>query len=279
MYTEKSIELKSDFYTRYGQAAGTLYFERTGIPCALMEGTSSILAFSMQCGVRAYGRQYGDIIKIMNSERNVFDIHFVENGCGAQILYKQDLKNIKRMDEVTEYTIDKLLVRMGLKNKFDLKRNLTSICDSLGKNGWCAYCDNGKMQQLPLPMYDYHVLIIRTQKNGRFRTDRVLRMQFAEEEARRIKAAAAGLKKCRTEVLFEMMNESERSIERLLMPSRQAVIAVEAARCADGVLAAKICDAGIVCFVEKDKIDSVIHRINMDFEKNIGYSAGIIAAI
>lgn len=276
MYTEKSIELKSDFYTRYGEASGALYFERTGIPCALMESMSSVLAFSMQCGVRAYGRRYGDIIKIMNSEQNVFDIHFVDNGCGAQILYKQDLKNIKRMDEVTDYTIEKLLVRMGLKNKSDLKVSLTSICDSLGKDGWCAYCDNGRMQQVPLPMYDYHVLIIRTQKNGRFRTDRIMRMQFAEDEARRIKVAAEGLKKCRTEVLFEMMNESERSIERLLMPSRQAVMAVEAARCADGVAAAKICNMGIVCFVEKDKTDSAIHRINTDFEKNIGYSAGII---
>lgn len=276
MYTEKSVELKYDFYMRYGRASGTLYFERTGIPCALMRSDSSVLAVAMRCGVRAYGRQYGDIIKIMNSEKNVFNIHFVENGRGAQILYKQDIEGMKGIDDVTRYTISKLMRRMGI-GKAD-ENSLIGICDKYGNDGWCAYCEGGNIQQIPMPMTDHNMLVVRTQKNGASRSDKVMRIQFENEEKKRIRAAAEGLKRCRTDVLFEMMNESEKSIERLLSPSKKAVMAVRAAQCADGVKAVRICDAGIVCFVESDRTDSAIHCINVEFEKNMGYPASIITA-
>lgn len=279
MYTEKSVELKSDFYIRYGRAAGKLYFESTGVPCVVLRSGGDCIAFALRCGVRAYGRQYGDIIKIMNSERNEVDIHFTESGRGAQILYKKDLKSLNGIDETAEYTVNKLMVRMGLGGRTQDRESVISLCDRLGRDGWCAYREQGIEQQLPLPIGDYNILIIRTQKNGRLRGERALAAQFCDEERKRMRAAAEGLKRCRAEVLFEMVNESERSIERLMNPPERALAAVRAAMSADGVAAARLCDLGAVCFTEKNKTDSAMKQISTEYERSTGFSAGIIAGI
>ena len=46
MYTKQSIILKSDFYSRFGETQGAMYFEKTGFPCAILDSGSNSLLFS-----------------------------------------------------------------------------------------------------------------------------------------------------------------------------------------------------------------------------------------
>lgn len=128
------------------------------------------------------------------------------------------------------------------------------------------------MSSIPLPLAGINVLLIRTQK----RRERAAEMQkhFNVGETERILAAAEGLKRCGTEVLFEMINESEKAAELLLEPNSQSVLAVRAAQSADGVLAARICDMGVVCFVKEERTDSAISAISAEYEYSVGYNAG-----
>lgn len=279
MYTESSVELKNDFYTRYGQTTGELYFEKTGLPCILLESDCSMLAFSLGCGVRAYGRKYGDVLKLMNAGSDTSDVYFVKNGGGAQILYSTDIDGIYGIKETAAYTIRKLLRRMGSGADIPCDTNAAEICDIYGSKGWCAYENRGEFRQLPLPLKAYNALIIRTRKSCRPKADGVMLRRFYEGERKRITAAAEGLKRCRTDVLFSMMNESERAIEYLLPPSSSSVLAARAASQTDGVLAARICAQGVICFTDKEKTDSAVRAISDQYEHETGYSAGIIVAV
>ena len=80
MYTEKSAVLKNDFYSRYGEMSGELYFERIGLPCVLLEGTERKLAFALGCGIRAYGRRMGDVLRILDADSDTCRVHFMQNG-------------------------------------------------------------------------------------------------------------------------------------------------------------------------------------------------------
>ncbi len=276
MYTERSVELKSDFYSRYGSASGTLYFERVGLPFMLMRGGSRMLAFAADCGVRAYGRRYGDVLRVLDSDSNVCDVRFCGGGGGAQILYKTDLSGFGREEETIAYTVDKLLVRMGIKKSIDVSnKRAAALCDEFGSRGWCAYLGRGGAKSLPLPLADHNVMMIRVRKNGGRKVNETDLECFEEGEDRRIEAAAAGLKDCRPEVLFEMMNESERAAEKLLGVSAQARRAAEIAMDTDGVCAARICESGVLCISEREKTDSAAHMIREEFGKQVGYYTGI----
>ena len=277
MYTERSVELKSDFYSRYGSASGVLYFERVGLPFMLMRGGSRMLAFAADCGVRAYGRRCGDVLRILNSDSNVCDVHFRGSGEGAQILYKTDVSGFGREEETVDYTVDKLLVRMGLRENVSASnKRAAALCDEYGSHGWCAYLGPGGAKSLPLPLTDHNVIIVRVRKNGGKRVEEECLECFEEGEDRRIEAAAAGLKDCRPEILFDMMNESERAAEKLLAVSAQARYAAGIAINTDGVRAARVCEAGILCITDKGKTDSVAHIIREEFGRQAGYYAGIV---
>lgn len=276
MYTEKSVSLKSDFYSRYGEAEGDLYFERTGLPCVLMEGGDKTLEFSLGCGVRVYGRKTGDVLRILNAKSNVCDVHCVKNGKGAQILYEADIPDLRHMSTLTVYTIDKILKKMGIGDSDGFDISNAAICDMYGSGGWCALREYDRVRQVPLPLLDYNVLLIRTQKNSKRFKDEDLLRRFRKGESERIAYAVEGLKKCRIEVLFDMLNESERAIEILLNPKKQALCAAEIASHTDGVHAAKLCDVGVICFVEKNLTDAAARTISQEFEKCLGYSAGIV---
>ena len=79
MYTEKSVDLKRDFYARYGKTSGRLFFKKVGLPCVIFDGGKNSLVLTLDCGVRVYGRQYGDVLKVLNCDTNVCDVHFVKN--------------------------------------------------------------------------------------------------------------------------------------------------------------------------------------------------------
>lgn len=273
MYTEKSIELKSDFYSRYGSAEGRLYFERTGTPCVLLRSSSKMIAFAFKSGVRACGRRYGDVLKILDTRSNVCDVSFVQGGKGAQILYEADIVQMKNK-ETAAYTIDKLLLRMGLQSKFNTADTLTAVCDKYGSGGWCAYAEYGEISRIPLPLGGYNVIVIRTQKNNRLCCSGASAEEFERNEARRVMTAAEALKACREDILFNIMNQSEKDIEICMSPSEQAVKAVRAAM-KSGARAARICEPGIVCITEKNDTDSAVHNIAEAFEKEVGYAAGI----
>ena len=275
MYTEVSIDLKTDFYSRYGETAGQLFFERTGMPCVMMDSGSHMLAFSMGCGVRAYGRNCGDVLRVMNADSNVCYVHFADSGMGAQILYKQDLQSIEGMKETVDYTIDKLLHRMHRARSISQPADIVAICDRYGSGGWCAYVSHSTVRQIPLPLSDMNVILIRTGKK-RLRTDTESVKRFRSGVTRRITSAAEALKECRIEVLLDMINESERSIEMLFSPPRESVSAVRIAMETDGVYAARICKSGIICFVKKERTDSAIHSIASEYERRMGNPAGMV---
>ncbi|MCH5211713.1 MAG: hypothetical protein J1G06_01725 [Oscillospiraceae bacterium] len=275
MYTEVSIDLKTDFYSRYGETTGQLFFERTGMPCVLMDSGSHMLAFSMGCGVRAYGRNCGDVLRIMNSDSNVCYVHFTDSGMGAQILYKQDLQNIDGMKETVDYTVDKLLHRMHRGRSIAQPGGVVAICDRYGSNGYCAYVSHSTARQIPLPLSDVNVMLIRTGKK-RLRTDTESIKHFRSSETRRIIAAAEALRECRIEVLFDMVNESERTIEMLFSPPRESVAAIRIAMETDGVFAARICKSGIICFVQKGRTDNAVHSIASEYERRMESPAGIV---
>ena len=273
MYTESSVELKSDFYTRYGEARGQLYFERVGVPCILMDSGTHTLAFSMDCGVRAYGRGYGDVLRIMNAASDICDVKFVDGGMGAQILYREDSPDVPGIKETAAYTIEKLLRRMGC-GRGDGENTLVSICDRYGSAGWCAYMCYGEVRQIPLPLVGKNVLLIRTGKKKRNVEPELLR-RFREGETERIKTAVRALKECGTEVLFDMINQSQRAVETFLSPSEQALCVINSAMKSEGVRAARICDIGVICVTDYDRADSVMRNISRDYEAYAGYSAGI----
>ncbi len=274
MYTEQSIRLKSDFYARYGETKGELYFEKTGLPCTLLDGGTHLLVFSLGCGVRAYGRGYGDILRVLDTESNVCDVHFTEHGKGAQVLYRMDIPNIKGMKDTALYTINKLLLKMGSTGRVENKSSLAAMCDRYAPNGWCAVKEYDEIKSAPLPLSDYNVILIQVRKNGFSCREEDIR-QFAECEKSRVEVAAAALRDCRTDVLFEMVNESQKGIERVLLPKEQSICAVRCALQTDGVTAARICDCGIISFCEKSSTDSAIHSIRMACERNLGYSARV----
>ena len=275
MYTERSVELKSDFYSRYGTSSGTLYFERVGLPFSLMKGRMSVLGFSAGCGIRAYGRRCGDVIRILNADSNVCDVRFGSSG-GAQILYSSDITEFGREKETISYTIDKLMARMKLSEDVTPYDSPAALCDLYGSRGWCAYFHGDIAESVPLPIYDHNLAIVRVRKNSGRRADAEYVNCFEDGEDRRISAAVAGLKDCRPEILFNMMNESEYAMEKLLPISGEAYTAVAAARGTDGVTAVRICGSGVMCVIEKGKTDSAIHAIRETFGREAGYYAGVV---
>lgn len=273
MYTEKSAELKNDFYSRYGEACGTLYFERVGLPCVLMDSGTHMLAFALGCGVRAYGRECGDVLRIINADSDECDVHFAPNGRGAQILYKQDMPGAVGCRDAEEYTIMKLLCRMRKLRPREVG-TITELCDRYGSGGWCAYVSGGTARQIPFPLLHKNVLLIRAGRARRISDGKAL-AQFCAAETERIIAAAQALKKCRMEVLFDMLNESQRSAEMLFSLPQQQLCAVHAAQAADGVLAARITNMGIICITDENKTDSAVRAIAAEYERAAGCSAGI----
>lgn len=274
MYTEQSVKLKSDFYARYGETTGELYFEKTGLPCTILDGGRDKMMFSFECGVRAYARAYGDVLRVIDDRSNVCDVHFTEHGKGAQILYRMDVPDIKGMKETALYTINKLLWKMNRTGREEGIYPDWAICDRYAPKGWCAVKQNDEIKSVPLPVADCNTILVQIRKNG-FMCSGEDRKYFEEGERRRISAAASSLKECRTDVFFDMVSESQRSIERVLMPIKEAVCAVECAENADGVEAVRITDRGIIAFCKKSMTDSAVHFIHMACEKNLGYGVRI----
>ncbi len=274
MYTEKSIELKSDFYSRFGETQGRLFFERTGLPCKILGGDEEFMAFSFDCGVRAYGRYYGDILRVMDSDSNVCDVHFVKGGKGAQILYKKDMENIGELSDTVTYTVNKLLRVMGCNERLDSGEGIEAVCDRYGDRGWCAVKVNGEFKSVPLPMGGYNVVLIRTRKR-KMNVDGEIRDVFERGESDRIQEASEGLRKCGLEAFFNAINESQASIERMLNPSRELISAVEAARNGEGVCAVRICDLGVVAFVKRSNTDTAVHSIINECSKSLGYAVRV----
>lgn len=272
MYSERSAELKSDFYTRYGEAAGRLYFERVGLPCVLMESPENMLAFALDCGVRAYGRATGDVLRIIDTATNECHVSFAPGGTGAQIIYRRDADGVRGMKETEEYTLRKLLCAMR-GSRTGGTPALAELCDRYGAGGWCAWAEGSAVRQVPLPLAHINALLLRTGQKRRARGEEA---RFFSGEAERIRAAAAGLRQCRVEVLFEMLNESEKAYERLFEVSERELCAVGAAMQTDGVLAARISRAGVLCFTRADMTDNAVHAISAEYERAFGTAAGVL---
>ncbi len=274
MYTEKSVELKSDFYSRFGETQGKLYFVKTGLPCKILDGGEDFMAFSLGCGVRAYGRDYGDILRVMDSNSNVCDVHFVSSGRGAQILYEKDISNISEMSTTANYTVNKLLKKMGCNDRLENAEGLEAVCDRYGDNGWCAAKLNGKFSSVPLPLGGYNVILIRTRKR-KITADRDIVEIFERCERERIISACEGLRKCGLEAFFNSINESQASIEKMLNPSHELMSAIESARNGEGVCAVRICDLGVIAFIKRSNTDSAVHSIINECTSRLGYAVRV----
>lgn len=274
MYTEHSVELKSDFYSRFGETQGKLYFEKKGLPCKIFDGGDDFMAFALGCGVRAYGRDYGDILRVMDADSNVCDVHFVKSGKGAQILYKKDIKDISEMSATAVYTVNKLLRSMGCNERLSGDEGLHAVCDRYGDGGWCAVKSDGKLSSVPFPVSGYNVIVIRTRKR-RIKADEEITEVFHRSERERINAVCEGLRNCGLEAFFRALNESQTSIEKMLNPSKELMAAVESARNGEGVCAVRICDLGVVAFVRRSDTDTAVHSIINECKSRLGYAVRV----
>lgn len=274
MYTEHSVELKSDFYSRFGETQGKLYFQRTGLPCKIFDGGEDFMAFALGCGVRAYGRYYGDILRVMDADSNVCDVHFVKSGSGAQILYKKDIRDINEMSATAVYTVNKLLRSMGCDERLTGDEGLHAVCDRYGDGGWCAVKTNGRFGSVPFPLGGYNVIMIRTRKR-KIKADNEMLDVFYRNERERMREVCEGLRKCGLEAFFKAVNESQTSIERMLNPSAELMAAVESARGCEGVCAVRICDLGVVAFVRRSDTDTVVHSIINECKSRLGYAVRV----
>ena len=269
MYTKQSIILKSDFYSRFGETQGAMYFEKTGFPCAILDSGSNSLLFSLGCGVRAYGRAYGDVLKVLNDNSNVCDVHFTDNGKGAQVLYSLDIEGIKDAEQTAKYTVNKLLFKMGSTERVEGNCGQAAVCDGFAPEGWAAYMEDGVAKSVPLPLNDYNVILIQTGRIA-FSCDEDDILQFSSCERSRTEAAVAGLRNCRTDVFFEMVNESHESVCRILRPKGILSEVASYAMTADGIKACRICDIGIICFCERERTDTVVHFMKMSCSRKLG---------
>lgn len=274
MYTEKSVDLKRDFYARYGKTSGRLFFKKTGLPCTIFDGGKNSLIMTLDCGVRVYGRQCGDVLKVLNCDTNVCDVHFVKNGRGAQILYSVDIPDVKGMKDTVLYAINAILREMGSTGRLIGEYDTVALCERYAPYGWCAVKEGDTAKSIPMPLGEYNIILMRTRKN-RLVAPAELTDRFHISEYERIKASVTGLKECRTDTFFDMVNESQNSVERLLSPSEEIMQGINAVRSADGVRASKICGCGIIAFCEKDRTDSAIIRINNEYKSAMGYSPNL----
>ena len=275
MYTEKSVELKSDFYSRFGEVRGKLHFEKTGLPCKIFDGGEDFMAFSLGCGVRAYGRDYGDILRVMDSDSNVCDVHFVKSGKGAQILYKKDVKDISEMSATATYTVNKLLKNMGCNERIAKDDGLEAVCDRYGDGGWCAVKTGGRFGSVPFPLGGYNVIMIRTRKR-KIKADNEMLDVFYRNERERMREVCEELRKCGLDTFFNAVNESQSAIEKMLNPSSELMHAVESARNGEGVCAVKICDVGVIAFVKRSDTDRAVHSIINECKSRLGYSVRVL---
>lgn len=274
MYTEKSVVLKNDFYSRYGNAGGILYFAKCSAVCTVLDGGTHKLMFPLECGVQAYGRSYGDILKIMDTETNICDVRFAENGNGAQILYRTDIRDLKGMDAVRRYAVDKILGDMGHNAATEKNYEDVKICDLYAPDGWCAVKMGESVESVPLPLEDYRVLLVRGRKN-KIRAERDAEIRYIKGERERTAVAAHALKSCRIRTFLDMVNESENAAERLLEPSRELLAIIHATRGIAGADASKICGIGVICFCKRNLTDSVIGAIRGECENRLGYRVRI----
>lgn len=274
MYTEKSVDLKKDFYARYGNAQGMLHFAKTGVACTVLDADVGKLMFPLDCGVRAYGRCYGDILRVMNTQTDVCDVHFTQEGKGAQILYRKDIEDLRGMDAAARYTVNKILEMGGSLLYEEKNYDDVEICDIYAPEGWCAVKMFDEIKTVPLPLMGYGIVLIRSRKHS-VRAGEEKRKQFNLAEKERIRVAFAGLKECKLEVLFDMINESEKSIERLFSLNSELRATVRATHGIAGIDAVRICDIGVVCFVRNDNIDSIINTLKRECERYLGYNVRI----
>ena len=274
MYTEKSVELKSDFYSRYGESHGRLYYEKSGLPCVILGGGEEFMAFSLDCGVRAYGRDYGDVLKICDSDSNVCDIHFASRGKGAQILYRRDIFGIREMDEVVSHTVNKLLRKIGCNERMPADDGYCAVCDRYGADGWCAVKLHGQFKSVPLPLGGYNVILIRTRKQRLvFECDEFEHFRYGDRE--RIRLSTESLKECRLDAFFDMINKSELSMEHMLNPSDEILSVIKSAQDTDGVCACRITDIGVVAFCRKEMTDVALRGIINQCSRRLGYAVRV----
>lgn len=274
MYTQSSVDLKADFYCRYGETRGKLVFERTAMPCVALDSGGDFLAFGLKCGIRAYGRGYGDVLRIIDSDSDICKVSRAPKGMGAQILYKADMAEVNGSDGMVAYTVNKLLAAMNIDERVSGSEGIYAVCDVYAPKGWCAVKRGGEIKSVPFPIGGYNVILIRTVKK-RFNCGEDARAGFCESEFRRINEAAEVLSLCREDLFFEILNESQASAERLLCPAEEQVLAKNAAMSAPGVAAAKICNIGIAAFCEKDKTDAAVHMIRTEGLRTLGYPLNI----
>jgi hypothetical protein len=98
------------------------------------------------------------------------------------------------------------------------------------------------------------------------------------DDCRRIKSASEGLTACNPRALFDEMNLSEQSIEKLWCPERQHVFLARKAIETDGVMCARIWKNGIIGIVREDSVDYALDEIIYDFENIAGYKPHICIA-
>lgn len=177
------------------------------------------------------------------------------------------------------------------------------------KKGWCTLVKDAQTKSLPFPLTGYKLLSVQT--NARHDKDRTAAveksfnilhriyphvsnmndltfdmldyaksslkaanvgyMRHIISENDRIAAAKSSLKACRINEFAEIMNSSQRSIERLWGCSEEELFLVNTILETNACLCARQWKNGIISIIEEDSIDYIINILRRTFSANFGY--------
>lgn len=176
----------------------------------------------------------------------------------------------------------------------------TSLFSS--KPGWCSYIDTNKSGHLPLPLGSMYIILARGRKRGNTLAKNNIKREFEAlkrihpivftysdideymtdsdnfrylkhiaGENKRIEQACKELRYCQISKFAEIVNESQKSIERHLHPSDEQTALAHYFRECSGCLCARAWENSVYAIVESKLADYIIKKIRDSFTDKFGY--------
>lgn len=177
------------------------------------------------------------------------------------------------------------------------------------KKGWCTDTSGTKAEPVPLPLTGYKIIIVQGRKKARrryaeaaallnsarsvyphitsfaevtreraevlrrFIKDKAqfMRLMHIVDENERIDGAVEGLKRYKTDVLFNAVNASHESMRRLWGLTAEQIFMAERIMEYRGVKCARAWKNGIMAIAGEDDTDRVINALKFEFENKMGY--------
>lgn len=177
------------------------------------------------------------------------------------------------------------------------------------RRDWCCCVRENKCEQLPLPLTGYRFLVVQTDRKKTYRRDRAVQsaytklhriyphilsiydvsqnmLSFARTHIKRAEydymlhllmehermiIAKAALTACHIKDFAKLVNESQKSIEKLWNNEYEHIFLADALTEHPQCLCARDFENGICAIVEKESEDEIINVIRHDFNARFGY--------